>query len=129
LRDGPGVDLTPSLHWPEPVLAHDVAPDQGPVLVTVEYQIDPAQNEEFLDALYRLAAERRRDGAYAWGVFEDVAEPGRFLETFLVESWLEHMRQHERVTNADRMLEFCVERFHAKGEPKVTHLLAPRPTL
>ncbi len=128
LSTGAPSDLTPSMHWPEPVLAHDVEPDQGPVLVMVEYLIEPASREPFLDALEGLARQRRRDGAYAWGVFEDVAQPQRFVETFLVESWLEHLRQHERVTNADRTLEFCVERFHAEGEPKVTHLLAARRT-
>jgi predicted MFS family arabinose efflux permease len=120
-----GGDLTPSMHWPLPVLAHEIEPDQGPVLITVEYRIEPAFRERFLDALYQLAPQRRRDGAYRWGVFEDVAEPGRFIETFLVESWIEHMRQHERVTNADRALQDCVFRFHAHGEPKVTHLIAP----
>lgn len=59
---------------------------QQPVLVTVEYRIDPLSRGPFLAALERLAHERRRDGAYAWGVFEDAAEEGRFLETFLVES-------------------------------------------
>jgi hypothetical protein len=71
-----------------------------------------------------LAQERRRDGAYEWGVFEDVAEEGRFLETFLVESWLEHLRQHERVTNADRFLHSAVHRFQTQGMPKVAHFVA-----
>jgi predicted MFS family arabinose efflux permease len=125
LQAGAGRDLTPSMHWPEPVLAHEVEADQGPVLVTVEYRIDPKFRESFLDALYQLAHQRRRDGAYRWGVFEDVAEPGRFLETFLVESWIEHLRQHERVTNADRVLQDCVDQFHAQGEPTITHFIAP----
>ena len=57
-------------------------------------------------------------------MFEDAAEHGRFLETFLVESWLEHLRQHERVTNADRVLQEAVQQFHAEGAPKVTHFIA-----
>jgi hypothetical protein len=94
------------------------------VLVTVEYRIDPKNRDGFLAALERLSLERRRDGAYAWGVFEDAAEEGRMVETFLVESWLEHLRQHERVTNADRVLQDAILRFHAEGTPKVTHLIA-----
>jgi quinol monooxygenase YgiN len=118
------VDLTPSMHWPAPIATHGVEPDQGPVLVTVEYRIDPKDRDEFLAALERLAQERRRDGAYAWGVFEDAAEEGRMVETFWVESWLEHLRQHERVTNADRVLQDTVQRFHTDGTPKITHLIA-----
>ena len=92
----------------------------------VEYRIDPVQRAPFLLALERVARQRRRDGAYAWGVFEDAAVPGRFLETFLVESWLEHLRQHKRVTNADRMLESDVQRLlHEK--PKVTHMIRVTP--
>jgi MFS family permease len=126
LQTGTGIDLTPSMHWPAPVITHEFANDQGPVLVTVEYRIQPENREAFLAALKKLARERRRDGAYAWGVFEDAAEEGRFLETFLVESWLEHLRQHERVTNADRILQNAVHRYHLNGSPKVTHFIAAR---
>jgi hypothetical protein len=94
------------------------------VLVTVEYRIDPRNRAPFLEALARLEHERRRDGAYAWGIFEDTAEPTRIIETFLVESWMEHLRQHERVTEADRLVEEEVRRFDLSGDPKVTHFVA-----
>jgi len=124
LQTGVGIDLTPSMHWPPPIAAQEVDQDRGPVMVTVEYQIDPSDRDAFLVALHELSRERRRDGAYAWGIFEDAAVAGRFVETFLVESWLEHLRQHERVTNADRVLQDAVSRFHCAGSPKVSHLIA-----
>lgn len=123
LQSGAAIDLTPSMHWPEPVLAAAVQIDAGPVLVLVDYRVDPANREPFLKALTALARERRRDGAYDWGVFEDTAETGRFLETFLVESWLEHLRQHERVTKADQAVEKKVHR-HLRSPPVVTHLIS-----
>jgi hypothetical protein len=73
----------------------------------------------------RIAAERKRDGAYRWGIFEDTSVAGRWLETFLVDSWIEHQRQHRRVTNADRLTETEVRRFQTGGAPKVTHYIAP----
>jgi len=127
LQTGVGIDLTPSMHWPAPVITREVESDRGPVLVTVEYRVEPRNREAFLTALEQLAHERRRDGAYAWEVFEDAAEEGRFLETFLVESWLEHLRQHRRVTSADRVLQDAVHRFHLEGAPKVTHFIAAEP--
>ena len=127
LQTGAGLDLTPSLHWPAPIAAGEIEHDRGPVLVMIEYNIDPKSREPFLEALEKLANERRRDGAYAWGVFEDAADKGRMVETFLVESWLEHLRQHERVTNADRVLQEAVQRFQAEGVPKITHLIAAEP--
>jgi hypothetical protein len=122
LQTGDELDLTPSMHWPTPVTLHALDDDRGPVLVTVEYRIDPRNREGFLIALDNLGRERCRDGAYRWGVFEDTAEEGRFLETFLLDSWLTHLRQHERITNADRILQDAVRRYHASGTPKVSHL-------
>ena len=59
-------------------------------------------------------------------MFEDAADDGRYVETFYVDSWLEHLRQHERVTNADRQLEDAVRRILADGNPRVTHLIAAK---
>jgi quinol monooxygenase YgiN len=92
-------------------------------MVTVEYRIDPASREAILTALEAVSRERKRDGAYAWGVFQDTADEGRFLETFLLDSWVEHLRQHKRVTNADRVLQSHVLRF-LKAETIVTHFIA-----
>jgi MFS family permease len=126
LRGGADQDLTPSMHWPAPVLAQAVEGDAGPVLVSIEYRIDPKDREAFLAALTRYARTRRRDGAYSWGVFRDTAHAGRFVENFLVDSWLEHLRQHERVTRADRALEDHVLAF-AREAPRVTHYIAAVP--
>ncbi|HET6522128.1 MAG TPA: MFS transporter, partial [Geminicoccaceae bacterium] len=129
LLQGLTLDLAPSAHWTAPVVARPIEPDRGPVMVTVEYRIDPAGGADgFLAVVHELGHERRRDGAFAWGVFEDVADPGRYLEYFMVESWVEHLRQHERVTRADRALEERVLAFHiGPGEPAVTHLVGAGP--
>jgi MFS family permease len=127
LQAGANLDLTPSMHWPEPVVVLDnIESDRGPVLVTVEYQIRPEGRDGFLKAMRELEGERRRDGAFAWNIFEDIAQKGRFVETFMLDSWLEHLRQHERVTDADRNLQESAGRFQINGVPKVTHLIAAR---
>lgn len=127
LLSGAGVDLTPSLSWPAPIVTKEIEADDGPVLVTVEYRLASKQHRrQLLVELERLRHERLRDGAYAWGLFEDTAQAGRFLETFLVDSWLEHLRQHDRVTNADRMLQERVHQLLAES-PKVTHLINAEP--
>jgi len=117
------LDLSPSMHWPPPVVSANVEHDRGPVLVTIEYHVAARHRTAFLNALAPLGRERKRDGAYAWGVFEDLARPCVYLETFMLDSWLEHLRQHERVTNADRVLQ---ERVHhlLSGAPVITHLVA-----
>jgi hypothetical protein len=94
------------------------------VLVTVEYAVTGDERAAFLTAMAKLASERRRDGAYDWGIYEDASKEGVFVETFHVDSWLEHLRQHQRVTNADRILQDAVYRFNAEGDPAVRHLIA-----
>lgn len=125
LRGGEGLDLNPSLHWTDPTFVHEPHPEHGPVLVTIEYIIDPARREEFAHAMQNVKRILRRDGATRWGLFADTAQPGRYLETFLVESWAEHMRQHARVTNEDRAAQSHVRSFHVGDTPPVvTHLVA-----
>ena len=126
LQSGPAADLTPSMHWPEPVLAAGVDQDAGPVLVTIEYRVAPEHRAAFLAALVPLARERRRNGAYDWDVFQDTAHPERMLETFMSDSWLEHLRQHQRVTRADRAVEERVQRL-AREPPRISHYIAARP--
>lgn len=126
LQTGPEADLTPSMHWSNPVLAGPVEDDAGPVLVTLEYHVIAEKRDAFFAALARVARERKRDGAYAWGLYEDTAHAGRVLETFLVDSWLEHRRQHQRVTKADRLVEEQVRKL-VREEPHVTHYIAARP--
>jgi MFS family permease len=121
-RDAP-LDLTPSMHWPTPILDERSFDDTGPTCVTVEYWIDPANVEPFLRGLTLVGEERRRDGAYAWEVFRDAADPRRYVEMFMVESWLEHLRQHERVTQADLVHERYVRSYLVR-DIKVTHLIA-----
>ena len=103
----------------------EVGPGRGPVLVTVEYLVDPERAGEFAEAMKEFERILRRDGAMRWGLFADPARPGRYLETFLVESWAEHLRQHARVTNEDRAVQERVRSFHTGDSPPVvTHLIA-----
>jgi MFS family permease len=123
LHSGAPADLTPSMHWPEPVLPAGVAEDAGPVLVTVEYRVSRENRAAVLQGLERVGHERRRDGSYSWSLFQDVAQPDLILETFLTDSWLEHLRQHQRVTKADRLVEEGL-RHLLQGPPRVTHYIA-----
>jgi len=117
------LDLSPSMHWPAPITTGDFSGDRGPVLVMVTYQIDPKNREPFLLALEKAGRERRRDGAYRWRIFEDPSEKGRFVETFMSDSWLDHLRQHQRVTKADQVLEDAAQSFQVGEGPQTTHLI------
>ncbi|UPG83925.1 MFS transporter [Luteibacter aegosomatis] len=94
------LDLTSAHQWAEPLTAEPVANDRGPVLILVEYDVARERLADFLAVLERFSMERLRDGAYAWGVTQDSGNPERVVEWFMVESWAEHLRQHERFSHA-----------------------------
>ncbi len=125
VRSGEDLDLSPSHHWAEPQLTLDRDPGASPVLVTVDYRVPTENHDEFHEAMQAVGRVRRRSGASRWSLFQDAADADHFVETFVVPSWEEHMRQHERVTVADRRFEERVHSLLADGEtPRVTHLLA-----
>ncbi len=125
LQSAAGLDLTPSMHWRTPVFVHRVEDDEGPILLTVDYRIDPKDRRPFLAVIHEIGLERKRDGAYAWGVFEDATVAGRIVETFLIQSMLELRHLRTRVTIADRMIEDQARTFLTEP-PKVTFLVAPK---
>jgi len=127
LAEAEGADLTPSMHWAEPAAVVEPSPDEGPVLVRVEYLIDPQRAEEFQATMAALGRVRRRDGAMHWRLFRDPAAPGRYVEEFMSRSWVDQLRQHERVTVEDRVVEDAARAFHVgEGPPRVEHLVAVR---
>jgi hypothetical protein len=117
-------DLSPWVHWKAPTPAEGIVygPDDGPVLITLEYRVDAHRVATFLEAVHRLGRLRRRDGASRWGVFRDTEAPDRYIESFIVDSWAEHLRQHERPVRADRPVEEAVQR-SARETPIIRHYL------
>lgn len=112
-------DLTPSQAWKPPVTTTPVDPDAGPVLVTIEYRIDPAQAAAFREVMQESRRSRLRQGALAWELFRDVNDPGLYTEYFIDESWVEHLRRFDRVTAADVHLRERRLAFHIGDRPPV----------
>jgi hypothetical protein len=122
---GERLDLRSAPYTSEPSLVIEPRPEQGPVLVTLEYRVPPANADEFAERMRKVGRVRRRTGARRWGLWRDPADPSRFLETFLVESWEEHLRQHQRVTATDRRVEDEARELASEvGEPAATHYVS-----
>ncbi|MGL5810097.1 MAG: MFS transporter [Nocardioides sp.] len=128
LRIGSGdpVDITP-VHWGTPQIALEPAPDDGPVLVSVEWRIASERAEDFAAAMAVVERQRRRDGAMQWRLYHDMAEPGRVIETFTVATWAEHERQHQRSIGADEIEQRPAREMLIDGDPVVSHLIAQYP--
>ncbi len=128
LRSGEGLNLSPSRQWPAPIVAHEPEPERGPVLVHVEYEVALDRAEEFREAMQELRRSRLRDGAYEWGLFTDAGDATHHVEQYVVATWIEHLRQHQRETVSDRELKRKIRTFQRNpGPPKVRYLIAERP--
>ena len=122
------IDYSPVAVGNLPPVAIEVAPDDGPVMVTVEYRIDPARAGDFAEVMQRTRRARLRQGALSWGLFRDTAEPGRYVEYFVDENWLDHQRRLERFSAFDAELRARRLAFHLGAEPPLTRrYVADRP--
>lgn len=122
---GSEADVTPRLHLPDLAIAVEPLPDDGPVLIQFQYQIDPENREAFLRTIQASEPTRRRNGASDWRVFRDLGEDGRFVERFILTSWAEYVRLRTRMTMADRQVQERVEQFQQPGVPiRITRLIS-----
>jgi predicted MFS family arabinose efflux permease/quinol monooxygenase YgiN len=117
VEGGADPDFSPVRPASTPQTAFEVAPDEGPVMVTVEYLIDPAKAEAFAEVMRKTRRARLRQGALSWGLFRDTTAPGRYIEYFVDESWVEHLRRLERFTAADAGLRDQRLAFHRGDKP------------
>lgn len=119
------LDLTPSMHWPAPIVSGELAHDRGPVMIQVAYEIAEDDQPAFLDLMRELAAARRRGGGYGWSLMHDTETPTRFVETWYEASWVQHMRHHARVSMADRALQERIGKLHrGPAPPRAQHLVS-----
>lgn len=103
-----------------------IAHGRGPIMVSYEYAIDPATGYDFMVAIQEMRRVRRRGGAISWSVYEDVQQPGIFVETFVIGSWMEHLREADRHTMNDLKIQRRVHAFLAdNARPTVRYLVAP----
>ncbi|QAV24593.1 MFS transporter [Proteus hauseri] len=93
--------------------------DKDPVLVSIRYHVEIEHRTQFLALMNQLKIIRLRDGGYSWGLFTSSEIHEGFIETFMVSSWVEHRRQHDRATLDDKQLQQQLDKIISKK--KVTH--------
>jgi len=118
-------DLTPAEFARPAGTEIDIDPHAGPVLITIEYRIDPALTPQFLEVMQETRRNRLRHGMLSWGLFRDAADPACFIEHFVDESWVEHLRHFERMTAYDLVLRERRLSFHiGEAPPQVLRYIA-----
>ena len=112
-------------HQTEPYVPVTLSPDDGPILLSVEYRIDADSLPEFLTVAQTLGRMRRREGAMRWTLYADPNDAQRHVEMFIAPSWSEHMRSANRLTRTDAEILARARSFHrGDREPELTALLA-----
>ena len=91
--------------------------------MSVTYQVPEADMAEFTSTMRRVERQRRRTGARRWGLYRDLAAPDLVLEVFVVESWAEHLRQHDRRTTTD-LVALDIVRPFVRGDVAVAHYVS-----
>jgi len=128
VRLGNDADVMPSAQLPDLGLAVPPLPDDGPVLIQVEYRIAPNDVTAFLHAIHAIERTRRRNGAEDWRVFRDIAEQDCFVERYIISSWAEYVRQRSRMTITDRHLQERVAKLQQSDiEIRVSRLIGIDP--
>ncbi|MGB6977491.1 MAG: MFS transporter [Gammaproteobacteria bacterium] len=119
------LDHTPTGHMPAPKVVGPIESDQGPVMITVEYEVSPSQQKDFVEVMQNARRIRLREGAFFWNLFNNIDDPNCFIECYIVESWLEHLRQHERISVSDRKVQDRADSFHRGSKPPlISHFVA-----
>ncbi len=127
LEDSEQQDLRP-WHVSAPRLLIEPREAEGPVMVQVEYCVAPARAEDFGRAMAEVRRMRERDGAFGWFLARDPSDEERHVETFMAESWLDYLRQLDRMTRDDHATLARARSFHqGSAPPAVTPLIGEHP--
>ena len=73
----------------------------GPIVIEVEYCVDPDKARAFYIAMQDVQLVRHRNGAYDWSISRDIHDPTLWKERFQCPTWLDYLRQRSRQTVAD----------------------------
>jgi hypothetical protein len=121
---GQEADIVPGAKPPELTITTEPSPDDGPVLIQIEYRIAAENRGAFLKAIQAIEPTRRRNGAMSWRVFRDLGEEGRFVERYIIASWAEYVRLRSRMTLADGRLQQRVSDLQSVDVPiRVSRLI------
>ncbi|HWK63364.1 MAG TPA: MFS transporter [Rhizobiaceae bacterium] len=122
------LNLDPLNRWQEPMLALDLKPRSGPILIMIEYIIKVEDTPAFLEAMAERSRVRRRNGARNWAIARDLENPEIWMESYHLPTWVEYRRHNQRTTHADATVGQRIRELHSGSEPPRVHRMIERPT-
>lgn len=128
LRPLAELNLDPLSRWTEPTLAVDIKPRSGPIVVQIEYVIATEDRITFLNAMSERRRIRLRDGARHWVLMRDLSDPQLWIERYHSPTWVEYVRQAQRITQADAEVGERIRALHRGPVPPRVHRMIERQT-
>ena len=111
----------------DPEVRLSLTPRSGPIVVEIEYRVDPAKARLFYAVMQHVQLSRQRNGAYGWSFARDIADPELWTERFHCPTWHDYLRQRSRSTASERALHMRANEFHIGPEPIRIRRMLERP--
>lgn len=96
----------------DPEVALAITHRSGPIIIEIDYWVDPNEARTFYDAVQKLQSVRKRNGGFDWSIARDLAVPQLWTERFHCPTWGDYLRQRSRLTQSDVELQAEADRFH-----------------
>jgi MFS family permease len=111
----------------DPEVRLSLTPRSGPIVVEIEYRVDPAKARLFYAVMQHVQLSRQRNGAYGWSIARDIADPELWTERYHCPTWHDYLRQRGRSTASERALHVRANEFHIGPEPIRIRRMLDRP--
>jgi MFS family permease len=111
----------------DPEMRLPLSARSGPIVIEIEYRVDPGRARLFYAVMQRVQLSRQRNGAYGWSIARDIADPELWTERYHCPTWHDYLRQRNRSTQSERALQARALEFHLGPEPVRVRRMLERP--
>jgi hypothetical protein len=115
LPDTNEADVEPILLQNEPEVGMALTRRSGPIIIEIDYDVDPAQARDFYGAMLQVQRTRLRNGGFNWSISRDIADPAHWTERYQCPTWGDYLHMRERFTQADKDIQLLARSFDQKA--------------
>lgn len=111
----------------EPEVAMPLTLRSGPVIIEVEYDVDPARAREFYGVMMKMQGVRKRIGGFDWSISRDIANPALWTERYHCPTWGDYLRMRDRYSQPDVDIQAQADSYNRSGEGRRVRRRLERP--
>jgi hypothetical protein len=111
----------------EPKEALGLTMRSGPVVIEVEYDVDPERARDFYAVMLELSRVRKRIGGFNWSLARDINNPATWIERYHCPTWGDYLRMRDRYTQIEFDVQAEADSFNRSGEGRRVRRQLERP--